>query len=307
MKIDIFTHILPKRYQEKIMQIDPVVKDINKRVRDATGIMDLDDRFRVMDHFGDYAQIINIVTPLVESYGPPSVSVELARIANDGMAELVRSIPTVSWFAAALPMRPEATLARPSVKELGAVGVQVMSNVLGRPLDKPETMPLFDLMANSTAPSGFTRFAVWTFRITGRNRRVTTRSGGTLAGRTRRAQPWHISYFRASSTVTPTSRSSPTTWEALSVRGGKISRGWDALGTDNGRRLFTRFETAQKNRLITSRMFYADQRSSEQNVATCGLSTRDEHVLFRGSDMPPDQRTWLARRSSKASTAWISP
>ena len=37
--------------------------------------------------------------------------------------------------------------AKRAVNELGAVGVQVMSNILGRPLDKPDTMPLFDLMA----------------------------------------------------------------------------------------------------------------------------------------------------------------
>jgi aminocarboxymuconate-semialdehyde decarboxylase len=42
--------------------------------------------------------------------------------------------------------------ARRAVKDLGAVGVQIFSNVLGRPLDKPETMPLFDLMAQLDLP-----------------------------------------------------------------------------------------------------------------------------------------------------------
>lgn len=39
-----------------------------------------------------------------------------------------------------------------AVKELGAVGVQVYTNVLGRPLTDPATMPLFDLMADIDLP-----------------------------------------------------------------------------------------------------------------------------------------------------------
>ena len=75
--------------------------------------------------------------------------------ANDGMADLVQKYPDrfLSFFAS-LPMNdPEGLLleARRAVKELGAVGVQVASNVLGRPLTRPETMPLFDLMAELDA------------------------------------------------------------------------------------------------------------------------------------------------------------
>ena len=95
-----------------------------------------------MDRFGEYAQIINLVTPPVESYGPPAVARELAQIANDGMAELVQKYPDrFLGFIAALPMNdPDGLLveAKRAVNELGAVGVQVMSNILGRPLDKPE-------------------------------------------------------------------------------------------------------------------------------------------------------------------------
>ncbi len=43
------------------------------------------------------------------------------------------------------------------MKELGARGVQIGSNVNGRPLDEPEFRPLFSLMANWITPSGCTR------------------------------------------------------------------------------------------------------------------------------------------------------
>jgi uncharacterized protein len=156
MKIDIFNHIFPKTYFDKMVEVLPSGKDMHKRVRAIPCIVDLDERFRIMDKFGDYAQIICLGAPPIEVYGPPPLSTEMAKIANDGLAELVRKYPKrFPGFIASLPMNdPEGILteARRAVKDLGAVGVQIFSNVLGRPLDKPETMPLFDLMAELDLP-----------------------------------------------------------------------------------------------------------------------------------------------------------
>ncbi|HUJ88968.1 MAG TPA: amidohydrolase family protein, partial [Syntrophorhabdales bacterium] len=113
-------------------------------------------RFRIMDKFGDYVQIICLGAPPIEVYGAAAIATEMAKIANDGMAELVRRYPDrFPGFIASLPMNDPPGLlaeARRAVKDLGAVGVQIFSNVLGRPLDKPETMPLFDLMAELDLP-----------------------------------------------------------------------------------------------------------------------------------------------------------
>ena len=65
-------------------------KDIHKRVRAIPAIVDLDARFRIMDRFGDYAQVICLGSPPIEVFGPPPASTDMARLANDGMAELVR-------------------------------------------------------------------------------------------------------------------------------------------------------------------------------------------------------------------------
>ena len=156
MKIDIFNHIFPRTYFDKMVEVLPSGKDMHKRVRDIPCIVDLDERFRIMDKFGDYAQILCLGAPPIEVYGPPPLSTEMAKIANDGMAELVTKYPKrFPGFIASLPMNdPEGLLteARRAVKDLGAVGVQIFTNVLGRPLDKPETMPLFDLMAELDLP-----------------------------------------------------------------------------------------------------------------------------------------------------------
>jgi predicted TIM-barrel fold metal-dependent hydrolase len=156
MKIDIFNHIFPKAYFDKMVAVLPGGTDMHKRVRAIPSIVDLDERFRIMDKFGDYVQIICLGAPPIEVYGAPPLSTEMAKIANDGMAELVRRYPKrFPGFIASLPMNDPAGLlaeARRAVKDLGAVGVQIFSNVLGRPLDKPETMPLFDLMAELDLP-----------------------------------------------------------------------------------------------------------------------------------------------------------
>ena len=139
-----------------MIKIAPGGKDMHKRVRNVPSIVDLKERFRMMDLFDDYVQVICLGAPPVEVFGPPPVSTDLAKLANDGMAELVQKYPDrFPGFIAGLPMNdPEGLLqeARRAIKDLGAVGVQVYSNVLGRPLDKPETMPLFDLMAEMDRP-----------------------------------------------------------------------------------------------------------------------------------------------------------
>ncbi len=156
MKIDIFNHIFPRRYYEKMIEIAPNAKDINKRVRNIPCIVDLNERFRIMDQFEDYVQVICLPNPPIESLAPSPLSIELAKIANEGMAELVTKYPDrFPGFVASLPMNdPEGLLeeAKRAIVELGAVGVQIFTNVSGKPLDKPEFMLLFDLMAEMDQP-----------------------------------------------------------------------------------------------------------------------------------------------------------
>jgi len=156
MKIDIFNHFFPKSYYDKMIKLMPKGKDMNKRVRNIPSIVDLDVRFKIMDTFDDYVQIICLPQPPIETLGPPSVSTDMAKLGNDGMAELVRKYPDrFPGFIASLPMNdPDGLLteAKRAIHELGAVGVQIFTNVLGRPLTKPETIPLFDLMAELDRP-----------------------------------------------------------------------------------------------------------------------------------------------------------
>jgi predicted TIM-barrel fold metal-dependent hydrolase len=156
MKVDVTNHIFPKAYFEKMLEVSPDHADMGKRVRHIRLLIDLDARFRVMDEFGDYCQIISIASPPLESFADTTVTPLLAQIANDGMAELVQGYPDrFPAFIASLPMNnPEAAVREleRAVGELGACGVQIFTNAAGRSLDEPDFAPLFERMAHYDLP-----------------------------------------------------------------------------------------------------------------------------------------------------------
>ena len=156
-KIDIFNHIFPKSFHKLMMKVAGDHKDIGKRVRGVPMLADLDERFRVMDQFGeDYRQVLSLASPALEVLGGPNVAIELAKAANDGMAELVQKHPDrFPSFVASLPMNaPEAALneTQRAITELGACGIQMFTNVLGKPLSSQEFRPLFGAMAEYDLP-----------------------------------------------------------------------------------------------------------------------------------------------------------
>ena len=155
-KIDVFTHILPAGYVNRMREVAPDVKDQGKRVRGVPMLVDLDVRFRVMDLFEGYQQILSIATPPVEAYASPPDAVDLARRANDGMAELVLRYPErFPGFIASLPLNdPDAALQETdrAIRDLGARGIQLYSNVRGKPIVAPEFLPLFEAMAGYDLP-----------------------------------------------------------------------------------------------------------------------------------------------------------
>ena len=155
-KIDVFTHIFPKAYIDRMMEVAPGYKDAGKRVRGVPMLADLDERFRVMDLFDGYEQVLSIATPPIEAFARPADAVDLARRANDGMAELVGRYPDrFPGFIASLPLNdPEQAVAetRRAVGDLGARGIQLFTNVCGKPLVAPEFRPLFEAMAGFDLP-----------------------------------------------------------------------------------------------------------------------------------------------------------
>jgi uncharacterized protein len=155
-KIDIFTHVYPRNFYDKLMAVAPNFKDMGKRSRGVPMLVDLDERFRVMDRFQGYEQVLSLPTPPLEAMANPSQALDLALAANDGMAELVSRYPErFAGFVASLPLNdPEAAVreTRRAVDDLGARGIQMFSNVQGKPISAPEFMPLYETMASYDLP-----------------------------------------------------------------------------------------------------------------------------------------------------------
>ena len=86
---------------------------MQKRIREIPVLSDLDVRFRIMDRYDEYVQVLSLCSPPIEALGGPKESPELARLGNDGMAELcVKHPDRFPGFVASLPMNnPEAALA----------------------------------------------------------------------------------------------------------------------------------------------------------------------------------------------------
>ena len=156
MKIDIFPHILPKKYKEALYKIAPSDFYIQDVIETLPTLFDLDHRFRIMDKYEGLMQVLTLSAPPPEAIADSRKAVDLAKLANDEMAELVLKYPDRFVAAVAcLPMNNmEASLKEVdrAINDLKFRGVQLSSPINDKPLDSPEFMPLYEKMANYNLP-----------------------------------------------------------------------------------------------------------------------------------------------------------
>ena len=155
MRIDIFPHILPVKYKEafrKINRSEPFVK-----MHDVIPTLsDLSYRFRIMDEVDDLRQVLTLSAPPVENFATPGEALDLSRLANDEMAELVVKYPDRFVAAvASLPMNDmNAALDEldRAIRDLHCKGVQIFTPINEKPLDSPEFIPLYEKMSGYDLP-----------------------------------------------------------------------------------------------------------------------------------------------------------
>ena len=150
MMIDVFNHFMPKAYLDRLGDLIPGHPVLTAFPRLKT-LWDVDARRALLDEFGGTQHVLSLANPPPELIGPPDGTPELVRMANDALAEICRKHPDhFPAFIASLPMNNvEASVkeADRAVKELGARGVQVFTNVAGEPLSAPKFRPVFQRMA----------------------------------------------------------------------------------------------------------------------------------------------------------------
>ena len=155
MKIDVFNHFMPKAYFDRLAALIPghVVLSAFPKIK---ALVDVEARLRLIDEFDGMQHVLSLANPPLELVGPPNITPELARIANDALAGLCAKYPDhFPAFIAALPMNNiDATLAEidRAIGSLGARGVQVFTNVAGKPLSGREFRPIFKRMVAHDLP-----------------------------------------------------------------------------------------------------------------------------------------------------------
>jgi aminocarboxymuconate-semialdehyde decarboxylase len=294
-KLDVFNHIYPKPYFDLMMTVAPTFKDIGKRMRNIPMLVDLDERFRVMDRFAEYQQVLSIATPPIEVFSSGQDSVDLARAANDGMAGLVSKYPDrFPGFVAQLPLGDADAAMREAeraVGDLGARGIQMFSNINGKPLDRPEYLALFERMAAFDLP-------VWLHPFRGAGvSDYATESKSLYEIWWTFGWPYETSVAMSRLVFSGIFDRHPGLKIITHHLGamapyfeGRVGPGWDQLGNRTSDEDYGAVLTRLKKRPIDYfRMFYADTAVFGAYDATvCGLKFfGPDHVLF-ASDAPFD-------------------
>lgn len=161
MKIDLHTHILPPRWPDLrarygyggFVRLEETGPGCARMVIDGQGFRDIEsncwDPQRRIDDCTEHAvdvQVLSTVPVMFSYWAKPRDTLDLARLLNDHLADVVRAHPRRFVGLGTLPMQ-DAELAvaelERCVRELGLAGVQIGSHVNGKNLDHPDLFPIF--------------------------------------------------------------------------------------------------------------------------------------------------------------------
>ena len=174
MKIDIYAHICPKKFIDYFSE--HVVSSEKLKETDWPAgwpmLWDIDKRLAIMDKYEDYTQVLVPTGPAPGVFRSPQEAAELARVFNDGLAELVSKYPKKFVGAVAyLPLNDiDATLKEIDrvIGELGFKGICMDTPIYQlkkpdgvnydydyetmKPIDSPEFMPIYESMSRHNLP-----------------------------------------------------------------------------------------------------------------------------------------------------------
>lgn len=161
MKIDLHTHILPPRWPDLrarygyggFVQLEESGPGCARMVIDGKGFRDIEsncwDPHRRIEECSRHCvdvQVLSTVPVMFSYWAQPRDTLDLARLLNDHIAEVVRTHPKRFVGLGTVPMQ-DAELAigelERCVRDLGLAGIQIGSHVNGRNLDNADLFPIF--------------------------------------------------------------------------------------------------------------------------------------------------------------------
>lgn len=149
--IDIFTHVVPPQYYAELEK-----KSAADAIPGVKALTDLDVRFQQMEINAGIQQVITVSGPPLETLVKPAETIGLAQLANEEISKMVKEHP--DKFVAGIAILPfadiESTLSEidRAIIELGLRGIQIYTDINGKPLDLPEFLPIYEKMTQYGLP-----------------------------------------------------------------------------------------------------------------------------------------------------------
>ena len=153
--IDVFCHLMPRRYAEKAMEESPNQSHMFVRALKMQAMSDMEYRKKVMQEFPGYKQIPNIVSPPVEVFAGPEKSPKLAALGNDEIKKIVDADPEFyEGFIAGIPFNNVSASVEEikRCKDMGAKGIQIYTHMNGEAIDQEKFWPVYEMCEKLELP-----------------------------------------------------------------------------------------------------------------------------------------------------------
>ena len=165
MKIDLHTHILPESWPDlrerygyggfvRLERRDPCTAAMlidDKPFREIhSNCWDPIARIEQCDRCGIDVQVLCTVPVMFGYWAKPADTLDLSRMLNDHIADVVRAHPTRFVGLGTLPMQAPAlavTELERCIKDLGLAGVEIGTHINGWNLDRPEPFSVLEAAA----------------------------------------------------------------------------------------------------------------------------------------------------------------
>jgi predicted TIM-barrel fold metal-dependent hydrolase len=307
MRIDAYTHFIPKKFAEAVEKIPGAGTDIGKRMRGVPCLFDLDERRRIVGLFPDYAQILSYPMPPLENFASGDQLDDLCRLINDGFADIVNQhADQFPGFVAQVSLASPAAAvkeAQRAIRDLGACGVQIFTNVNGTPIDRPQYEEFWSAMVALDKPIWMhpARTAArpdyvdekkslyeiwWTF---GWSYETATAMARLVFSKIIDRHPDLKIIVHHFGGIVP-------------ILEGRIGPGWDQLGARTSDEDYVSLRTSLKKRPLDyfKENFYADTAVFGADAATvCGLAFYPTEKVLFASDCPfdPEKGTGYIRET----------
>lgn len=150
MIIDAFTHALTERFYETLVE-EYEFSGLSGR---PAFLWDTEQRLETMDQFGIDKHVVSMA-PLPFWKGLDEEStLEITKLANDEIRRLADAHPDSIIPVGTVPNVSDELIAEfeRCTEELDLAGIQIFSNINGKPLDRPEFEPLFATAERTATP-----------------------------------------------------------------------------------------------------------------------------------------------------------